>query len=250
MTSIALVTGAAGAIGSAVARVLAEEGYEVVLTDIDGAGLESVASSFGRPDVVVADVSKEDEVASLAAGMASRSGTLDLVVHCAGVLGPRDLLTATAEEWDGVFVSNARSSFLVIRETAELMKSTGGGCIIAVSSIAAKEARRDYIPYNASKAAVLNLMWSSALLLAPHGIRCHAVCPGPVDTPMWEQLAGESTLGPDTARARRQSQIPMGRFAAPDDVAAVVAFLASDAAAYLTGLTIDVAGGARLGMGT
>ncbi|MFF3853585.1 SDR family NAD(P)-dependent oxidoreductase [Micromonospora sp. NPDC002575] len=117
------------------------------------------------------------------------------------------------------------------------------------SSVAAKEARADYLPYNASKLAVLHVMFSMAGLLGPHGISVNAISPGPVNTAMWAQKASDSGAA-DEARRARAMQLPMRRFAEPDEVTRAVLFLTDPANRYITGVSLDVAGGTHLGIGT
>ena len=162
-----------------------------------------------------------------------------------------DLLETTTEEFESIMRINASGTFSMVREAARSMTGSGtAGAIVVLSSVAAKEARRNYLPYNASKLAVLHIMWSFAQVLGPHGISVNAVAPGPVNTPMWAQFAEDT--GPDAAvnRAQRAAQLPMGRFAEPDEVARAILFLADPDNRYVTGVTLDVAGGAHLGVGT
>jgi NAD(P)-dependent dehydrogenase (short-subunit alcohol dehydrogenase family) len=123
------------------------------------------------------------------------------------------------------------------------------GVIVNLSSVAAKEGRLDFAAYGATKAAILNLTWSAALQLAPYGVRVNAICPGPVDTQLWRRFGASRAVAlgidPQEARRRREEQVPLKRFASPEEVAQVALFLASPTAAYLTGTSIDVAGGAH-----
>jgi NAD(P)-dependent dehydrogenase (short-subunit alcohol dehydrogenase family) len=178
---------------------------------------------------------------------------IDVLVHAVGILGETaDPFQTTTAEWDLIMRTNASSAFTMVREAAAVMKARGGGAIVLFSSVAAKEARRDYLAYNASKIAVLHLTWSMAQLLAPYNINVNAVCPGPVNTEMWSTKANAAGSAADAAsmRAVRTSQIPCGRFAEPEEVARVVGFLVDPDNRYLTGLSLDIAGGAHLGMGT
>jgi NAD(P)-dependent dehydrogenase (short-subunit alcohol dehydrogenase family) len=145
---------------------------------------------------------------------------------------------------------NATGTFTITREVANLMRDSGTkGTILLLSSVAAKEARVDYLPYNASKIAVLHIMWSMAKILGPDGISVNAVNPGPVNTPMWSQLADQSGSA-QAARDARAAQLPMRRFAEPTEVANAIGFLTDPVNRYITGVSLDVAGGAHLGMGS
>jgi NAD(P)-dependent dehydrogenase (short-subunit alcohol dehydrogenase family) len=127
------------------------------------------------------------------------------------------------------------------------------GTILLFSSVAAKEARSTYLPYNASKIAVLHIMWSMAQILGPAGISVNAITPGPVDTNMWAQFAeasGDNLNAASRARAERAAQLPMQRFARPDEVASAALSLTDPQNRYITGVSLDVAGGAHLGMGS
>jgi NAD(P)-dependent dehydrogenase (short-subunit alcohol dehydrogenase family) len=161
-----------------------------------------------------------------------------------------DILDTTTEEFESIMRINASATFSMVRETKSMLATGTAGAIVILSSVAAKEARLNYPSYNASKLAVLHIMWSFAELLGPNGISVNAIAPGPVNTPMWAQFAKDS--GPDAAanRAKRAAQLPMRRFAEPDEVARAVLFLADPDNRYITGVTLDVAGGAHLGMGT
>jgi NAD(P)-dependent dehydrogenase (short-subunit alcohol dehydrogenase family) len=178
-------------------------------------------------------------------------GRIDALVHTAGVLGgTADPLEVSTEEFERIMRINATGTFTITRETANAMRDAGtAGTILLFSSVAAKEARIDYLPYNASKIAVLHIMWSMAKILGPSGISVNAVSPGPVNTPLWSQLAEQSGSA-QAARDARAAQLPMQRFAEPDEVARTVVFLTARENRYLTGLSLDVAGGAHLGMGT
>lgn len=247
---VVIVTGAGGGIGTAVVRRFAEGGGSVVAADLDLSAAEAAISEL--PDshrAMGVDVTDEQSVAKLVGSVIESEGSIDTVVHAAGILGDPDMFTTSVAEWDRVFDVNTRGTFLVLRSVAEEMKRGQGGCFVALASVAAKEARHDYVAYNASKAAVLNMVWSAALTLAPLGVRVNALCPGPVATPMWEQVAGDRGE-PGSAVKERMGQIPLGRFATPADVAEAAFFLASPAGSYITGVSLDVAGGARLGMGS
>lgn len=250
---LALITGGAGGIGFAAAKRFALEGARVALLDLDPQSTRDKARSLGDAaagyGVDVRDHAMVNEVVDCAV---DEMGGLDIVINAAGVLGSTaSLWDTSADEWDRIFAVNARGTFSTIQAAVPHLRSRGSGSIINISSVAAKEARTAFVPYNASKAAVLNLTWSLALDLARENIRVNALCPGPVDTPMWAAKASElDGSAAVTARSEREAQTPMRRFATVDDVVQAMLFLVDDASDYFTGLSLDVAGGAHLGMGT
>jgi NAD(P)-dependent dehydrogenase (short-subunit alcohol dehydrogenase family) len=248
--AVAVVTGAAGGIGREIAARLGAAG--AVVAGCDRAAVsESLAGAAGVAEAHALDVTDPAAVRSVIARVGASRGRIDVLVNAAGVLGETaDPLATTAAEWDQVFAVNARGTFLTIQAAEPFLRARGGS-VVNLSSVAAKEARHTYLAYGASKAAVLQITWSMAALLAPHGIRVNAVCPGPVDTPMWTAVAERE--GPEHAsriREQRRQEIPLGRFATPADVAHAVCLLVDPASDYLTGVALDVAGGARLGVGT
>ncbi|AMM32904.1 Putative oxidoreductase [Sinomonas atrocyanea] len=243
---VVLVTGSSGGIGNAVVEALTAAGALVLGADRAAKADQKLADFFPL------DITSEQQCAGVIQDTVSKYGRIDALIHAAGVLGPTpDLMETTTEEFESVMRINASGTFSMVREAARSMTGTGtAGAIVVLSSVAAKEARSNYLPYNASKLAVLHIMWSFAQILGPHGISVNAVAPGPVNTPMWAQFAKDT--GPDAAanRARRAAQLPMGRFAEPEEVARAILFLADPDNRYITGVTLDVAGGAHLGVGT
>jgi NAD(P)-dependent dehydrogenase (short-subunit alcohol dehydrogenase family) len=243
---VVLVTGSSGGIGDAVIDALTAAGALIIGADRAPKEGQALADFFPL------DVTSEQQCAAVVQGITAKYGRIDVLIHAAGVLGTTpDIMETTTEEFESIMRINASGTFSMVRETAQSMIESGtAGAIVILSSVAAKEARRNYLPYNASKLAVLHIMWSFAELLGPNGISVNAIAPGPVNTPMWAQFAKDS--GPDAAanRARRAAQLPMRRFAEPDEVARAILFLADPDNRYITGVTLDVAGGAHLGMGT
>jgi NAD(P)-dependent dehydrogenase (short-subunit alcohol dehydrogenase family) len=243
---VVLVTGSSGGIGDAVIDALTAAGALIIGADRAPKEGQALADFFPL------DVTSEQQCAAVVQGITAKYGRIDVLIHAAGVLGTTpDIMETTTEEFESIMRINSSGTFSMVRETAQSMIESGtAGAIVILSSVAAKEARRNYLPYNASKLAVLHIMWSFAELLGPNGISVNAIAPGPVNTPMWAQFAKDS--GPDAAanRARRAAELPMRRFAEPDEVARAILFLADPDNRYITGVTLDVAGGAHLGMGT
>lgn len=239
----AVVTGAARGIGCAVAERLASEGARVLLSDIE-ASVADAAARLGQPHVV-ADVSQADAVAVLFEAADRELGALDILVNNAGVIGRATKLVDLAEaDFDRVMAINLKAGLLTTQAAARRMIPRRSGAIVNLASVAAIMAGGDQIPYAVSKAAMKQLTAMTALSLAPYGIRVNAVGPGPVETPMAAAVTGGGADG----MKRVLSRIPMGRLGRPEEIAAIVAFLASDDASYLTGQTIFADGG-RLALG-
>ncbi len=242
---VVLVTGSSGGIGDAVIDALTAAGALIIGADRAPKEGQALADFFPL------DVTSEQQCAAVVQGITAKYGRIDVLIHAAGVLGTTpDIMETTTEEFESIMRINSSGTFSMVRETAQSMIESGtAGAIVILSSVAAKEARRNYLPYNASKLAVLHIMWSFAQILGPNGISVNAIAPGPVNTPMWAQFAKDS--GPDAAanRARRAAELPMRRFAEPDEVARAILFLADPDNRYITGVTLDVAGGAQLGIG-
>jgi NAD(P)-dependent dehydrogenase (short-subunit alcohol dehydrogenase family) len=243
---VVLVTGSSGGIGDAVIDALTAAGALIIGADRAPKEGQALADFFPL------DVTSEEQCSGVVRDITAKYGRIDVLIHAAGVLGTTpDIMETTTEEFESIMRINSSGTFSMVRETAQSMLGSGtAGAIVILSSVAAKEARGNYLPYNASKLAVLHIMWSFAELLGPNGISVNAIAPGPVNTPMWAQFAKDS--GPDAAanRAKRAAQLPMRRFAEPDEVARAILFLADPDNRYITGVTLDVAGGAHLGMGT
>ncbi len=242
---VALVTGSSGGIGAAVVAALQARGDFVVGADrapLDG---QEIAGFYEL------DVTDEQQTSDVVRQVADEHARIDVLVHAAGVLGGTpDPMVTTTEEFERIMRINATGTFTITREVANLMRDSGTkGTILLLSSVAAKEARIDYLPYNASKIAVLHIMWSMAKILGPAGISVNAVNPGPVNTPLWAQLADQSGSA-QAARDTRAAQLPMRRFAEPAEVASAISFLTSPINRYITGVSLDVAGGAHLGIGS
>ena len=235
----ALVTGGAGGIGLACARRLLAEGAEVVLLDrradapsAAGIGAAPVACDVRDPGAVAAAVTR-------AAGLLN--GPVDVLINAAGVYRIAPLLDLTPEEWDDVQAVNLRGTFLAGRAVAAALIAAGRpGAIVNISSTAGlvADAAEPSAHYNASKAGVLALTRQMAAEWAPHGIRANAVCPGVIDTPMLRMMDD-----PAAGAAYLRTGVPQGRLGSAEEVAAAIAFLASDDASYLTGAAVPVDGG-------
>lgn len=236
----ALVTGGASGIGLATTRRLQAEGADVVVVDRRPLGAE-LARDLGCP-YLTADISRPDEAAAVAGQAAALlGGPADVLLNAAGIYRIRTLLELTVAEWDETLAVNLRGTFLVSRAFAAALIDAGlPGAIVNISSTAAlvADSAEPTAHYNASKAGVLALTRQMAVEWAPHGIRVNAVCPGVIDTPMLRLMDD-----PVTGQAYLDSGVPLRRLGTAAEVAAVIVFLASDDASYLTAVAIPVDGG-------
>jgi meso-butanediol dehydrogenase/(S,S)-butanediol dehydrogenase/diacetyl reductase len=253
-----LITGAASGIGAATARRLASDGAKLVLADLDGAGVERLGAELGQV-AVKADVTREADIERMLEEPYRRWGRLDVLFNNAGVIRVQPMLEVTGEEWDRVMSVNLRAVFFVLQATAKRMlqqapmpESDLRGKLIQTASIASYRGGNHLMtPYSASKAGVVSLTRSAAQVLAPQRITSNCVCPGAVETPMWEQIDREwgalDGLGQGEAWKRRIRGIPLGRPERAEDVANVVAFLAGPDSDYMTGQALNVDGGIVMG---
>lgn len=237
---VAIVTGAGRGIGAAVARRLYADGWSLVLGDIDADAVTLLAAELGR-DVtpVLLDVrdpaSWDDAVA-----VATAAGALAALVNCAARTDIRELFEITPEEWDDVLATNLRGPFLGIRVVGPMLRERGDGRIVNIASDSAFRGRGvTGTHYATSKAGLLALTRRAAAALAPHGVTVNAVAPGTIDGETVRELAGDRI----DALA---SEIPAGRLGRPEEIAALVAWLLSDEAAYVNGATLLADGGAAL----
>lgn len=231
-----LVTGGAGGIGSATCRRFLGEGARVVALDRDEAGLERLGAELPGIELLRANVTDPADVDRAFTQVEERWGGLDVVINNAGISIRHDFLDITVEEWHQVLDVVLHGVFHVAQRAARGMVARGGGAIVNMGSTNALVGYHHYADYNAGKAGVVELTRSMALELAP-AVRVNVVCPGFIMTPMQQ---AEYT---DEMTARYEAKVPLGRLGAPEDVAALFAFLASDDASYITGATFVIDGG-------
>ncbi|MFF1831384.1 SDR family NAD(P)-dependent oxidoreductase [Paenarthrobacter sp. NPDC058040] len=239
----AIVTGATSGIGEASARALYEVGHKVLLTGRSLATGEALAADLGpRARFVAADLTSANSAQHVVRAAYAFGGGLDVLVNNAGIDHTGDLLTTPMDTVRAVFETNTFASLAMLQAAGALMKKRGGGSIINITSRLASIGVPSMSIYAASKGAVLALTRSAAVELAPYNIRVNAVAPGMTRTPLFEAWAAEQS---DPAGAARSAAagIPLGRLAEARDVASAVVYLASDAAAYLTGISLPVDGG-------
>jgi NAD(P)-dependent dehydrogenase (short-subunit alcohol dehydrogenase family) len=238
---VAVVTGGGSGIGRASARRLAADGAHVVVVDVDEAAGAAVADEIAGTFRAV-DVTDEPAVRDLYASVAAGRGRVDIAFNNAGISPPDDdsILTTGLDAWERVQRVNLTSVYLCSKYSIEQMRRTGGGSVINTASfVAVLGAATSQISYTASKGGVLALSRELGVQFAREGIRVNALCPGPVNTPLLKELFAAD---PERA-ARRLVHVPMGRFAEPEEIAAAVAFLASDDASFITASTFLVDGG-------
>jgi len=238
--NVALVTGSARGIGLATAKRFLADGWRVALLDIDNETLNRTYNALPRSDAVIAihcDVADADGVARALATVAENFGRLDALVNNAGIAIFKPILDVTYDDWSRVLAVNLTGPFLCAQAAAPLMRNSGGGAIVNITSISGLRASTLRTAYGTSKAGLAHLTQQQAVELASLGIRVNAVAPGPVDTAM-----AKAVHTPEI-RAAYHDAIPLNRYGLEQELAEAIFFLCSDRASYITGQTIAVDGG-------
>lgn len=236
-----LVTGAAQGLGRGIAQAFADLGDLVIVADLDGDGAAKAAAEIGG-DALPVDISNAESVAEAAEQVKTRHGGIDVLVNNAGVVGGGGpLLDLDIAVLDGALAVNVRGTVLMTQAFGKMMKDAGKGVIVNISSIGARQPTPGLGHYEATKAAVDAITRTSAIELAPFGIRANAVAPGPVITPLTAGLVAD----PD-ARAAWETRIPLGSIAEVTQIAPAAVFLASDDASHITGVSLALDGGQLL----
>ena len=234
---VALVTGGGKGIGRAICLRFAKAGASVAVVDLDEKAAKKTAKECGKALALVADASKAASIAKMVRATITKFGSLDILVNNAGIAGRSALLEdLTEDDWDAVMGLNLRGIFLCCKAVLPHMKKRKTGAIVNVASVSGKEGNPKMIPYSASKAGVICLTKALAKETIADGIRVNCVAPAVIHTTILEQLTPQ-------AIEYMKSKIPLGRTGDPDEVAAVVQFLAAAESSFVTGQCYDVSGG-------
>jgi NAD(P)-dependent dehydrogenase (short-subunit alcohol dehydrogenase family) len=242
---VALVTGAAQGIGREISLAFAEQGANVMMTDIAGekviAAAREIAGCTGRRVLGMAlDVSMKAQVEAVLQATVEKLGGIDILVNNAGILRPNLVVNILEEDWDAVYAVNVKGAFLCSQSAAkEMIRQGRGGSILLIASASGKKPDPEGAAYCSSKSAQIGLMRVLALELGPYGIRSNAILPGATDT---EMLRGLFVKVPDL-KETLASRTPLGKMATPRDQANAAVFLASDLASHITGEQLVVSGG-------
>ncbi len=237
---VAIVTGAAGGIGLAIARAYIDQGAKVVIADVnDAAGADAAAALGPKARYLRCDVGNAAEAKALIDGTVAAFGRVDILVNNAGIIHTADFLDLSEADFDRVLRVNLKGAFLVGQAAARQMVAQGqGGAVINMSSVNSIMAIPNQVPYNVSKGGMNQLTRVMSLALATHRIRVNGIGPGSILTEMLKVVMND-----EAARQKILSRTPMGRCGEVEEIASIAVFLASDAASYMTGQTIFADGG-------
>jgi len=238
---VAIVTGAGKGLGWAISKRLAQDGAKLVIAEIDGQSAQEKAGAIRKMErealAVQMDVSKWADVENLVKQVMSKFNRIDILVNNAGILGPYFPVMEYPEGiWDQVIAVHLKGTFLCCKAVLPVMKVQGNGKIVNMASVAGKEGNANMGPYSAAKAGIIALTKTLAKEMAPYNVHVNCVTPALIETDMAKGMTPEQ-------RALLTSKIPMGRMGKPEEVAAVVKFLVSDEASFVTGQCYDISGG-------
>ena len=236
----ALITAAGQGIGLATALAFANEGAEVVATDLNPDTLKSLSDENPQIETRILDVTKPEKIIQIA----EEIGAIDVLFNCAGFVHHGTILDCEESDWEFSFNLNVRSMYRMIRTFLPSMLEAGGGNIINMSSVASSVmGLPNRFVYGASKAAVIGLTKSVAKDYIKQGIRCNAICPGTVESPSLQERIKAQGGNPEEVRAAFIARQPIGRIGTPEEIAAIALYLASDESAYTTGVAFSIDGG-------
>jgi len=248
----AIITGAAQGVGKETSIRFLKEGASVLMADINFTklkGLENEISEFSQNfHMLKADISNLESISSVIDETLNKFGSMDFLVNNASVSLTKNMMDLTVDDWDRILNINVKGTFFtMIKAAKEMIKNNRGGCIVNVSSIAGLNGRPLFLPYAASKAAVINFTKSAALEFAKYNIRVNSVAPGTIDTEMWgrisEDISKINCCDKESLVKDWIKKIPLGRLAKPEDISNAILFLCSKEGEYITGQTINVCGG-------
>ena len=235
-----LITAAGQGIGLSTARAFANEGAEVLATDLNPDTLNSLSNEIPRIETRLLDVTKPEEIQQAA----EETGPIDVLFNCAGFVHHGTILDCEENDWEFSFNLNVRSMYRMIRAFLPAMLEAGGGNIINMSSVASSVmGLPNRFVYGASKAAVIGLTKSVAKDYIKQGIRCNAICPGTVESPSLQERIKAQGGNLEEVRAAFIARQPIGRIGTPEEIAAIALYLASDESAYTTGVAFSIDGG-------
>jgi len=239
---VAIITGAASGFGEGMAKRFAEEGAKVVVADLSAKGAEHVAADIGEAAIAVTtDVSLQSEFDQMVAAAMTAFGSIDIMVNNAGYTHRNgDMLAVEEDVFDLITAVNMKAIYHAARAVVPIMEAQGGGVILTTASTAGLRPRPGLTWYNASKGWAITATKSMAVELAPKNIRVNCLCPVAGETGMLAQFMGEDT---PELRAKFRATIPLGRLSTPLDIANAALYLASDEAAFITGVALEVDGG-------
>ena len=239
---IAIITGAGRGLGWAIAERLAKDGANVVITDIDGESAQEKADTLQQMNgldciAVEMDVSQWQDVEEMVERVLARFKRIDILVNNAGILGPYfPVMDYPEEDWDRVIAVHLKGTFLCCKGVLRVMKEQRSGKVVNMASVAGKEGNANMAPYAAAKAAIIGLTKTLGKEMAPYNVCVNCVSPALIETDMAKEMSSEQ-------RTLLTSKIPLGRLGQPEEVAAVVKFLVSDEASFVTGQCYDISGG-------